>query len=405
MNFNTTLAQRVRLRAHEYESFITVLLVVSIYFSTTLAIVVSAILGVVWLLSTQFIELPGTLKRNPVAAWAMLLLSWFILGSCYTSATNSDAFSMIMKYRELLFIPVLISFLTTERYRSRVWKAFFITYVLALLFSYLMYVGILDLNNQGDPSFKGRITHSIFISFFAFFCAHKAYDRQLYTKLYLVLFVLCLHNLFFVVPGRTGQLVVIALILLFAMQRFGNKERLLTVIAVVLLVTLFLNFSDRASRISEGIANTQAYLKPVPEQTESSMGLRFTFWKYSLKLMAEKPLLGHGTGSFSKEYHRLVPDERFKSTNPHNEFFMIGVQLGLVGLFIYSGFLGSQFYYAKKLPDKERWLAQGLLLSLIITSTFNSPILDHTEGHWFATMIALCFASLQANNKSEISHA
>jgi O-antigen ligase len=184
MNFNTTLAQRVRLHAHEYESFITVLLVVSIYFSTTLAIVVSAILGVVWLLSTQFIELPGTLKRNPVAAWAMLLLFWFILGSCYTSATSSDAFSMIMKYRELLLIPVLISFLTTERYRSWVWKAFFITYVLALLFSYLMYVGILDLNNQGDPSFKGRITHSIFISFFAFFCAHKAYDGQRYTKLY-----------------------------------------------------------------------------------------------------------------------------------------------------------------------------------------------------------------------------
>ena len=106
MNFNTALAQQVRLHAHEYESFITVLLVVSIYFSTTLAIVVSALLGVVWLLSTQVIELPGTLKRNPVAAWALLLLFWFVLGSSYTSATNSDAFSMIMKYRELLLILV-----------------------------------------------------------------------------------------------------------------------------------------------------------------------------------------------------------------------------------------------------------------------------------------------------------
>lgn len=405
MNFNTTLAQRVQLRAHEYETFITVLLVVSIYFSTTIAIVVSALLGVVWLLSTQFIELPGTLKRNPVAAWALLLLAWFILGSCYTSATNSAAFSMIMKYRELLFIPVLISFLTTERYRSWVWKAFFIASVLALLFSYLMYFDILDLNNQGDASFKGRITHSVFISFFAFFCAHKAYDNQRYAKLYLALFILSLHNLFFVVPGRTGQLIVVALVLLFAIQRFGNKERLLSVVAVALLVTLFFNFSDKASRINEGIANTQAYLKPVPEQTESSMGLRFTFWKYSLKLIAEKPLFGHGTGSFSKEYKRLVPDVRFKSTNPHNEFFMIGVQLGLAGLFIYSGFLVSQFYTAKKLPDKEKWLAQGLLLSLIITSLFNSPILDHTEGHWFATMIALCFSPLQARNKSVTSHA
>jgi len=74
---------------------------------------------------------------------------------------------------------------------------------------------------------------------------------------------------------------------------------------------------------------------------------------------------------------------------------MIGVQLGLIGLFIYLGFLGSQYYYAKKLPDHEKWFAQGLLLSLMITSSFNSPFLDHNEGHWFGTMIALCFASLQ----------
>jgi hypothetical protein len=53
------------------------------------------------------------------------------------------------------------------------------------------------------------------------------------------------------------------------------------------------------------------------------------------------------------------------------------------------------------LPDKEKWLAQGVLLSLIVTSLFNSPFLDHTEGHWFASLIALCFASLQVDIKDE----
>ncbi len=84
---------------------------------------------------------------------------------------------------------------------------------------------------------------------------------------------------------------------------------------------------------------------------------------------------------------------------------MISVQLGLLGLLIYLGFLASQYYYAKKLPNKEKWLAQGVLLSLIVTSLFNSPLLDHAEGHWFASMIALCFASLQVNIKAEINHA
>ena len=162
----------------------------------------------------------------------------------------------------------------------------------------------------------------------------------------------------------------------------------------------YFNFSDKSNRMNEAVTSTQAYLKPVPEQTESSMGLRYTYWKNSLKLIAEKPLVGHGTGSFSKEYRRIVKEDWMASKNPHNEFFMIGVQLGLLGLIIYLGFLASQYYYAKKLQNENKWLAQGLLLSLIITSIFNSPLMDHNEGHWFATMIALCFASLQGEDKA-----
>ena len=115
--------------------------------------------------------------------------------------------------------------------------------------------------------------------------------------------------------------------------------------------------------------------------------------------------MGHGTGSFTKEYQRIVSNESVATGNPHNEFFMISIQLGFLGLLVYLGFLASQYYYSKKLPNTEKWLAQGLLLSLIVTSLFNSPLMDHTEGHWFTTMIALCFASLNADVKAEINHA
>lgn len=405
MNFNMTLAQRVQARILEYGSITTALLVASIYFSTSSAIILSALLGLFWLLAVQFMMLPDTLKKNPVAAWSLLLFLCFIFGFSYSSAKNGEAFSMLMKFRELLFIPVLCSFLTTERYRCWVWKAFVIGSVLTLLTSYLMDIGILELGKQGGPSFKSRITHSIFISFFAFFCAHKGYNGKRYAKLYWALFTLCMYNLFFIVEGRTGQLIAVSLVLLFGVQRFTKKMFLITVLAMAILLGLFLTFSDKATRINEGFASTQAYLQAHPEKAEVSMGLRFTFWKYSLKLISEKPLLGHGTGSFTKEYQRIVSNESVATGNPHNEFFMISIQLGFLGLLVYLGFLASQYYYSKKLPNTEKWLAQGLLLSLIVTSLFNSPLMDHTEGHWFTTMIALCFASLNADVKAEINHA
>ncbi|MDD5581409.1 MAG: O-antigen ligase family protein [Methylobacter sp.] len=399
ITFKQNLAQRAQSRLLEYGGFITALWIISIFFSTSLAIIVSALLILLWLLSFQFMMLPAILKKSPVAAWSLLLFAGFIFGLSYSSALTRDGFSMVMKYRELLFIPILFSFLAAERYRNWAWKAFIIASVLTLLISFSMSAGMIDLSAQGDPSYKSRITHSIFIAFFAFFCAHKACADDRYAGFYLALLLLCGYNLFFVVEGRTGQLIFMALILLFAVQRFTKKGLLFSLIAMIIFMAFFLSFSEKAARIREGFANTQAYLQAKPGQTESSMGQRYTFWKNSLALVAEKPLLGHGTGSLAKEYKRISKSEGIITENPHNEFLMISVQLGLVGLFVYLGFLVSQYYCSQKMPDEEKWLAQGILLSLIIASLFNTPILDHTEGHWFASMIALCFSNLQGSGK------
>jgi len=179
----------------------------------------------------------------------------------------------------------------------------------------------------------------------------------------------------------------------------------MTVFVVGILMLLFLNYSDKATRFNEGVVNMQSDLKPGPEQSQTSMGQRYMFWRYSLELIAEKPLFGHGTGSFAKEYERIASTETMMAKNPHNEFLMVSVQLGVVGLLIYLGFLASQYFLSKKLADQEKYVAQGLLLTLIITSLFNTPIMDHAEGHWFLMMIALCYASLSTGLNAEINHA
>jgi hypothetical protein len=59
---------------------------------------------------------------------------------------------------------------------------------------------------------------------------------------------------------------------------------------------------------------------------------------------------------------------------------MIGVQLGLLGLLIRIGFLASQFFYARKLPDTEKWIAHGLFFSLPVYSTINFWITQKGSG-------------------------
>ena len=382
---------KTQITASEVGGYCVALFLVSIYFSTALAIALSVVLALLWGMSGQFRHLSNTLKNNPVALWSLLLFACFLVGTHHGDASRSDGVAMLKKYRELLFIPLLLPFLTEQRYRQWAWGAFIAASVVTVIGSQLMNMDLFCVNLQCLPYFKSYITHGIFIAFFAFFITHKAFDsRGLVQILYITILLLCLYNLFFVSQGRTGQLIFIVLSLLFAVQRFTKKGLLLAVLMMAIFLGGFIKFSNKATRIKEGVATMQSYLHGHPKEGEFSMGERFTFWKYSAKLIAKKPIFGHGTGNFTKAYQRISGKE---ANNPHNEFFLIGVQLGAIGLFFYLGFFASQYYYARTLPEQDKWMAQGLLVTLITTSLFNSPLLDHTEGHWFTTMIALCFAA------------
>ena len=368
--------------------------IVAIYLSTSSAIILSAILGLIWFLNKEYRKFPFILGKSPVSIWALMLFSCFVLGLFYGDISRSEAFSVMRKYRELLFIPLLSCFFSEEKYRVWAWRAFFVGGVLTLIGSSLLHFGIFHPDNYENYSLKSRITHSILIAFFVFYCIHSIFKGSQYRVWYFLLVLLCVYNIFFVVNGRTGQLILLLLMLLFSIQRFGIKGLLAGLACLVLFLSLYLGFSEKSARIYEGYDNTEAYLNHKRERSLSSMGLRYSLWENSLKLIREKPWLGHGTGSFAKEYQRITGEKRRDRANPHNEGILLAVQFGLAGLTIYSGFLFSQYRSAKKMTGENRWLAQGLLLCLIITSIFNSPFLDHTEGHWFAVMIALCFSPL-----------
>jgi len=369
----------------------------AIYFSTGLTTVLSIVLAVCWLVAAEFKNVPSILKNQPVALWSLLLFGCFLLGLSYGDSSINEGLRMVGKYRELFYIPLLIGLLKTPRYHNMAWRAFIAASIITLLISYLQYAGVFALNEHGDACVKSRITHSIYISFFTYYCLHKAFQDKTHAKYYLALAVVAIYNLFFIVEGRTGQAGLLLLILLFASQRLSKKGILLTGLAIVAFMILFITFSEKADRLHDVVKNTEAYLQPNEhpdvKANETSMGLRYTYWKYAAKLIAEKPLLGHGTGSFAEQYKRISVTEKHKTANPHNELLMIGVQLGVFGMLIYLGFLAQLFKQSTNLDMENKYLAQGLLLILIITSAFNSPILDLSEGHWFVTLIALCYGA------------
>lgn len=382
-------------------SYLTALLMLAIPFSTSITVIVSFLLFFLWLLSRQFLTLGQLLLVNPVALFALLLFVLFVIGLGYSSAADSDALAMLGKYRKLLLLIILPAFLHSAAARRRTWSALFLGLIITLLSSYAFALGILEPPHpvKSPTSIKTHITHGLFVAFLAFYCAHQACSAGKYRLLYIALIPACIYNLFFQVPGRSGQFILLLLALLFSYQRFQKKGLLAASFLTLGLSTLFIIYSDKAQRILAGFAEVQSFLQTHSANISSSAGQRLTFWKHSLTLFLEKPWFGHGTGSFAGEYQRVAALDSVLTHNPHNEYLMIAVQLGAAGLLCFLLFLFQQYKCSLQLPRKNRRLAQGVLLMLTANSLINSSFLDHTEGHWFAALLALCFAPLGGGKK------
>ncbi len=371
---------------------VSALLLLTIPFSTSISIIFSGILLLLWLASFQFKKLPWLLRNNQVALFSLLLFIGLFIATSYSSAPFKDAIKMWAKYREFFLFIVLLPFLSTPQHKKWMIYAFITGMIATLLVSYAMYFDFIP-RPRYAATLKSIITQSIMISFFGYYCALQIRNPEIIKNkiFWCLLLLICIHNLYFVAIGRTGQLLGLLFVFLYCFQHLNTKLSMLLISLFAVFFALFINYSEMGFRITEGFQNVLNYDFNAPE-TETSMGRRLTFWKYSLTLIKESPWFGHGTGSFETEYQRLADSSFYITKNPHSEFLSLGVQLGIPGLLLFLGFLFSQFQLAQKMEIPRKWFAQGLFLSITVSSIFNSPILDHTEGHWFGCLLALCFA-------------
>ncbi|MGR9108926.1 MAG: O-antigen ligase family protein [Gammaproteobacteria bacterium] len=370
-------------------------LMLTVPLSTAVSIVMGFLVFGCWIFAARYRELPMLVRHNPVAASALLLYALLILGTTYGETPFRDSLLIVNKYRELFLLVVLLPFMQDEKYRRWMVAAFIVACLVTLFGSYLQELGILPLNRYGTASIKSRITHNVLMAFFAYYCAHRSAIAVERRWVWIGLTGLAAFDLLVVVQGRTGQLIFVMLMLLFLFQRFRAQRALIFTPLLIFSLIGILSLSGSGARFQEGIENSREFLQGRPN-LESSMGQRLYFWQRSVDLISQSPILGYGTGSFRAEFARITGGQDIVSENPHNEYLLIAVQLGGIGLLAYLAFLACQWRYSFDLPKEQRWFAHGVLLSLVINSLLNSTFLDHTEGHWYACLIALSFGALSA---------
>ena len=122
------------------------------------------------------------------------------------------------------------------------------------------------------------------------------------------------------------------------------------------------------------------------------------FYYNSLKIIGENPLLGVGTGGFRNAYQRQIGNSpRVMTDNPHNQYLLTAVELGLMGLAGLAILFIIQWCMAARLPrGQERMLAYAMLLAITTGCLFNSFLADHSEGLFYVWTTAILFAGVSS---------
>jgi O-antigen ligase len=204
---------------------------------------------------------------------------------------------------------------------------------------------------------------------------------------------LAAYNVLFMTQGRTGYLVLASLLLLFTYQMFRMRGVLAGLAALTLLGAFAYSMSSVVgSRVDEVSTDWQGFRDG---KVDTSVAYRLAFYENSARLLAKNPLLGAGAGTFDREYRELAAETGSPRTgNPHNEYLMIAVQWGFVGVGLFIGLLCGMWRFSARLSITHGRMAQGVVVAMAVGCVFNSLLLDFTEGHAFVYLTGVLFAGL-----------
>lgn len=353
------------------------------------------------LLAGQWQRQWQTVQKLPMVWAALGLYGLIVLGCFYTQAPHDDVVLHLNKYSKLLYFVIFLSLLTNEHWRQKCLHAYTVSMGFILLSSYANIW--LDLpwsttHNQGwgqDHTVVGDyITQNIMMSFFAVLAFHRAltavtgWQRCIWWLTGGLAGVSIMH----LSQGRTGYLLLGVAVLVFAWMSNRGMKRWLVLASMASVLTL-IGFTSETVQQRVELAIHEA---STSEQMEiTSIGGRINFWKYSWKIVQERPLTGWGTGSYHSKWCETVQEPgwcSFGHWHPHNQYLFFWMEHGILGAGLFLGLMLSPLWVARGLPCREQRLLVCFVAIFAVNSLINASLWSSRENHFFIFMLALLSA-------------
>ncbi len=348
----------------------------------------------------------GEVDRSFAGLWTapavLLVCLTFSLSLLWTNASLADALIILIKHLKLLEILLLAVLIRSTRDARLAITAFALGQAVYIASAWLLVAGLpLPWGKLGERPyavFSSYLDQSIIFASSAAVIWHLHAELRWPRWLAGVIAAAAFSVVLLFLEGRTGYLVALSMIALMILWSVPKKWRLvaLLVIPTAMMGGLFLGSSTFHGRVAKVLGEGQAYAEK--SEIETSSGWRLNAWHRSIQAIAERPLLGHGVGSFTATVKRLegsTADKTFgtgNSSNPHQEFLLWGVELGVLGPLLLVGLIISVYRDIRHFATPIARATLSVLVAMTIACMLNSALYDGLIGDFFVVTLGLLMA-------------
>jgi O-antigen ligase len=323
----------------------------------------------------------------------------------WTVAPEADALGSLAKYGKLITVLLVLGLIRDRREAKFALAAFILAQVFLLASSWLLFIHVpvpwatSNMALLQFAVFSSYLDQGIMGAVLAALCWHlrNLAPGRFGPHIAVAIAAAAMANVLFVLSGRSGHVVAIALLSLAIMWELPRRFRLVA-LAVPFLLVLILFLSSTKVRERLMMVKTEVASYSTQVQPTTSSGIRLGLWRRAAQIIAENPVAGAGVGAWSTEYNRLQRSQNpahvdiAGNGNPHQEYLLWGVQLGIPGVVLFCALLLASLRDSLNMEQAQARALQSTVTALAVACAFNASIYDALIGDFFCVLLGLLLA-------------
>ena len=254
-----------------------------------------------------------------------------------------------------------------------------------------------------DSSFTGissnrNISSSSIIIKFIFLIFLMNSSNSFFNKIFLKILEIIAIVSIVLLQSRLGLFSLILIYILFFFIYKDKRKHYVISLLIVFLSSISLSSSDGSKVIDKNynILNLES---------DESLNQRLNFYSIAIELFDQKPIFGHGIGSWKYEslaYKKSEDNTVIIPYYTHNDFLQILVETGIIGLGIYFVILLYLFNNVLKLFKRDKNMSIFIILFVLffLNSMINFPLHRSQEFIPFILCCSLIISSFEVKDSS-----